>query len=281
MTKLTRDERRENKRGETAYLVNPATIPLFATLAKASDNVPVSPGQEICVPEFEKYDISMVCISVYLFHNQRCVPDPSDLRNNAVITRVSVIPVEGHNIVRYGAPQTGIVWQIITKVEDVHGDKRVVVSRLGVLHRHILCVWDDSSRVHRGVVNREREFWNCCLVKCEICDFTRVWWPPDSESIIGWEDLLFIHPVRDSMEERRVAGWCNANRAGIRSKKCQPPKTVQRQMSTYSAEGRIYRSFSVTYAIAFPVGTQVAYAVIDGLEGGIIGCVVFCAMLCT
>ena len=74
-------------------MVNPATIALLATLAKGPDNVPLSPSQEIGIPKFEKYDISMVRIPVHLFHNQRCIPDPSDLRNNAVITGVSMIPI--------------------------------------------------------------------------------------------------------------------------------------------------------------------------------------------
>jgi len=90
-------------------MVNPATIALLAILAKASDNVPASPRLEICTPKFEKYDISMVCISVHLFHNQGCIPDPSDLRNNAVIAGVSVIPIEGDNILCYGTSQAGIV----------------------------------------------------------------------------------------------------------------------------------------------------------------------------
>jgi len=60
-------------------------------------------------------------------------------------------------------------------------DKRIVVARFGVFHRHILCVWDDSSRVHRGVIDWERELWDCCLVKCEICDLARVWRPPEGK----------------------------------------------------------------------------------------------------
>ena len=51
-------------------MVNPATIALLATLAKGPDNVPLSPSQEIGIPKFEKYDISMVRIPVHLFHDQ-------------------------------------------------------------------------------------------------------------------------------------------------------------------------------------------------------------------
>jgi len=51
------------------------------------------------------------------------------------------------------ASQTGIVCQIITKVEDVNGNKKIVVSKLGVFHRYILCVWDDRSTVRRVVVD--------------------------------------------------------------------------------------------------------------------------------
>ena len=134
MTKLTKNKHWENKRGETAYVVNPATIALLATLAKGPDNVPASPSQEIGISNFEKYNISMVRIPVHLFYDQRCIPDPSDLRNNAVITGVSVIPIEGNNVLRDGASHTGIVCQMITKVEDVNGNERIVVSRLGVFH---------------------------------------------------------------------------------------------------------------------------------------------------
>jgi len=53
------------------------------------------------------------------------------------------------------------------------------------------------------------------------------------------------------------------------------------RIETYSALGRMYKSLSVTNAIAFPVGDHVAYAVLEGMVGGIIGRVLFSAILWT
>jgi hypothetical protein len=90
-------------------MVNPATIALLAIFAKFPDDIPPSPGQEIRIRKFKQYNIPIVCISVHLFHNQRLVADPSDLGNNAVVTGVSMIPVEGNDIILYGASHARIV----------------------------------------------------------------------------------------------------------------------------------------------------------------------------
>jgi hypothetical protein len=106
----------------------------------------------------------------------------------------------------------------------LNGNKRVVVTRLGILHRYILCIWYDSVSVFCGVVDWERELWDFCFVKCKIGDFGGIWRPP--KGIISREDLFLVHPVWDSMEERCVASGCNANWTGIRPEKCQLLKVV-------------------------------------------------------
>lgn len=184
-------------------MFDPPVVTLLSILSELPDSLALRPGREVALAQVEQHDVAVVGIAVDFFEDQRVVPDPCHLSDDAVIYRVTATPVQSERFLVRSKPRCGILIQKAVDVKYMHGNEGVVVAGLGVLHRHFGGIWDDGVGILGGVVDRERELGDRGFIERQECDFGRVGRPPKGE--VRRKDFLFIHPVRYTMEEGGIA----------------------------------------------------------------------------
>ena len=92
-------------------MLDPPVVALLSILAELPDRLALRPGREVGLAKVEQYDMAVVSIAVDFFEDQRVVPDPRHLSDDAVVDRVPAAPVQRERLLVHSKPRSGVLIQ--------------------------------------------------------------------------------------------------------------------------------------------------------------------------